>query len=171
MGKCRPQAIESAALISQVMPIEDVFRSLRSSIPLETSREQMTQERRTKSPKLLPLTPEQESIIEDIRGRYQKAERLARSVFRKGLDISGAISKGVNPYRVESSHKYMEVVCQMLIDEGCFSRKGIREAMMQRFGWSYGTANSHVLVCTHFLVAADICECDQHDRFQFKGDK
>lgn len=170
--ECREKALESAATISKRMPIEDILRSMRASeIPRVAHDSTQRVERKTKQRKLLPLTAEQEEIIATIRERYSKAERLARNVFRKGIDIADSVRNGINPYQHEKSHRYMEVVCQKLIDHGQFSRRELRQAFMERYGWDAKTANSHVLVCTHFLTATDICLVDMHDRFVFRGDE
>lgn len=115
------------------------------------------------------LTAKERELISLVKGRYAKAGRLVKSIFKSGIDLQYALAHKINPYRQAKSHSYMETVCDLLLEDG-FTRSRLRKTFAEKFNWTYSTANSHVLVVTHTLSALGIIkeECGQ---FTLRGIK
>lgn len=121
-------------------------------------------ERKTKVAYRFELSDEQRRIISYIKGKYSKAERLIRSMFKNGIDLKEALRRNINPYRGLSKHAYMDIVCEKLLNGG-FTRSELRTAFSDAYEWNYGTANSHVLICTHTLTALDVVRENESGKF------
>jgi len=103
------------------------------------------------------LTSAQKQKVDEIKTRYAKSERLVRAIFKNGIDLKRTLSRRINPFYDIKSHQYMREVCDLLISGG-YTRDQLRKSLGQKFNWTYGTANSHVLTVVHALDALEITE-------------
>ena len=175
INDCSAVVIETLELLGEQIDVSDLLhavnRDSRMSPPKEDDKTNLELvigiKRRTKVATRFEITEEQERVIEFIKARYKKAERLVRSMFKNGIDVRWSLLNRENPFYSIDSHKYMRIVCDKLLSDG-FTRAELKRAFMAKHDWSNGTANSHVLAVTHTLSALNVTTEDQRGRFLLK---
>jgi len=161
--RCKQKTAEHLSCISVKMNVEDYIAALRRegaevshTIKLVGSPEV---QRKTKV-YTLEITKREQQALEEIKGRYSKAERLLKYMYKHGIDLHANLIQGVNPFKYRQSHRYMYVACKMLLDQG-FTNSELRSRLMKENDWSYGTANSHVLIVVHTLLALSVVRTER----------
>lgn len=159
---CAEQAFAGLTMLSQEIDVSDYLylmrrdnKNLKGSVLRKTNL--VSIDRHSSVDRRYDISPSQQAVIDKVSGRYKKAERLMRSIFKNGIELHETLLEGQNPFYLISSHTYMRFVCDRLLAGG-FTRREIKDGMMERMDWTVKTANSHVSVCVHTLVAMDIAE-------------
>jgi hypothetical protein len=108
-----------------------------------------------RAPKIVSLTEEQQKLVDQA---PVKVRPELRKIMERGIPFRAELESGVNPIRNSGGRPaYLEFTCDLLL-KGRFDRKTLRDALSERFGWTYGTVNSHVTIIATLLPMLGIEE-------------
>lgn len=108
-----------------------------------------------RAPTIASMSEEQKSLVQSLPVKVQPE---LRKIFERGIPFRAELENGLNPIRNSGGKPaYLEFACDLLL-QGRVDRKRLRDAMSERFGWSYGTTNSHVTILSSLLPALGIKE-------------
>lgn len=109
-----------------------------------------------RAPKIATLTEEQQKIVE---AAPVKVRPELRKIMERGIPFLAELQGGTNPIRNSGGRPaYLEFACDLLLEKRTVDRKTMRDALSDRFGWSYGTVNSHVTIIASLLSILGIKE-------------
>ena len=96
------------------------------------------------------------SGVEKEKNFPKKALHLMKRLSQTGLDHHGLLSSGVNPFE-NTKPAFMRVVGAVLLSGG-FTKKALKEALMNELSWREGTASAHVSLSVPALMEMNIIE-------------
>ena len=109
-----------------------------------------------RAPSIFEMSDEQKKLVEALPVKVQPE---LRKIFERGIPFRQELEGGANPIRNSGGKPaYLEYVCDLLLSKGSVDRKWMRDALSERFGWTYGTTNSHVTILSSLLPALGIKE-------------
>ncbi|WP_028449777.1 hypothetical protein [Chitinibacter tainanensis] len=92
------------------------------------------------------LTIEEERLISSL---PVKAQREARAILRRGIDVIGDLSQSKNPFEGEGP-KFMRIACALLIGNGGFRQAELNQALIQQ-GMTENSAKSSASIACALL--------------------
>lgn len=87
-----------------------------------------------------------------------KSMDLKRKLDTKGINLSRAISRGVNPFEGRPP-AFMQTMVDMLL-KGSFTREEAITTLMHKHGWSQASASSHVGFVLPVFMADGVAKLD-----------
>lgn len=166
MTECEKAALAKALALAPYVQIGDVVMRLRnrgeSTTPAAVDTQLTVVQRTTREEKLrLALTEGDRAVIAKM---PVKVREKAEYIMRAGKDVEAreSLSRGVNPFPLDGS-RYLHVACDLLI-KGGFTRAELRDAYMERLGWSRATAASEVSTVVNIFPALKFAK-EVHRRF------
>lgn len=108
-------------------------------------------------------TPNETLLVMSLPAKHR---RLISGIHKKGIPVRNMVAAGSNPFD-RYRPAFLRVPCRMLIEQGCFTRPQLKQALMREFPhWSEGTAESHASVAVGVLAALKVLK--KTDNFYIK---
>lgn len=89
----------------------------------------------------------------------KKAQEIASSLGRRGIDLSMAVAGGYNPV---DTPRFVKHAFDLLLIEG-YNKRKLKEGFKLKFGWTEATAASHVGMVTSLFVGLGIADVEGQD--------
>ena len=86
-----------------------------------------------------------------------KAKETYASVEKRGIDLKAGLMGLFNP--LHDKPKFLACAFDRGL-EGGYQKRGLAEQFCREFGWTRGTANSHVGICTSIFTALNLVKVD-----------
>lgn len=147
----REARVEAAKLLAQ----HRMFRAEKGKETASLSVEFMVTPPIRQAPRIVSLSESQKVAVAAL---PVKAQPEYRKILERGIPFKQELQSGQNPIRNSGGRPaYLEFICDLLL-RGPVDKKSMRSAMIERFGWTYGTANSHVTIVSSLLPALGVQE-------------
>ena len=148
MSVARLVAEHKAFRASKKLPLVE---TMNSTVELTTGQSMI--ERRP--PNVFALSDEQTAVV---RALPVKAAAEMEKLIKRGVHFRQELKEGQNPINaIGGKPAYLALVCRLLL-EGGFARRELKGIFMKEFGWSTGSAGSHVTIVMALLPALGINE-------------
>lgn len=152
--QCNEQTACASSVSDRVQRLRKLGVSVEMSKSLPDVTEQLVKPKTEPNPPIAPLS----GVSERKRGIMTvKARETYAGVEKRGVDLKAGLMGLFNP--LDNRPKFLSFAFDKVI-KGGYKKRDLAEAFCKEFGWTRGTANSHVSICTSIFTAVGIVKVD-----------